>query len=321
MRNLRYSKRISLTAAAAAATALLLGLGTVPALADSPTSTFPIGWAPIGIYPRSNTVWSSSHSGAAIPNGTPVEVVCEAEGQAVSSSAGTSVIWDRLASPANAWIPNVFLATGYAAWTPGVPRCSDYDASIAQEQRDALSTSEGQYDRAGAAEWARTNAIGFTHRYGDNCTWFVSNALWQGGALPKSAEWTDSSRDIGNLASRWDVFLSGPTKDATVAARLRDYLTSTGLATSSSTELNLADPIVPGAKLGDLIAYDWDPDDTADGTVDHAMIITGFDAQGSPLVSGQTNDVVDQQWQHTHDGQLIVDTKKVVRAYLVHITY
>lgn len=50
--------------------------------------------------------------------------------------------------------------------------------------------------------------------------------------------------------------------------------------------------VVPEAQLGDVILYDYGSGTTlADGSVDHAMIITGFSGQ-YPLVSGHSYDVI-----------------------------
>jgi hypothetical protein len=75
---------------------------------------------------------------------------------------------------------------------------------------------------------------------------------------------------------------------------------------------------VPGAKVGDLIFFDWDPNGRADGSVDHVDMITGFQ-NGAPLLTGQSNKVRDNPWQLTHTGQRVVDTVTSVQAYLVQI--
>jgi len=202
-----------------------------------------------------------------------------------------------------------------------VPRCVDLDAQNAAQQRLAeLSTSEGLYDRAAAAQWARDNATVFPHRYSENCTWFQSHALWLGGGLPETGTWTEDSHNLFDLTSKTDVFAGGPTKAATLADALKNELVDDGYGTLSEP-LDTSNPIIPGAKLGDLVGWDWDPKGIADGFIDHWFMITGFDASGSPLVSAQTNDVVNQRWQYASTGQPIVDTKVVARAYLLHGTW
>ena len=303
-------------AAITAATAVIVGISAMPAAADD-LHTYPVGWAPIGIYPRQDTQWDSAHVGDAIPDGTPVTVVCETEGESVTSAAGTSTIWDRLDS--GAYLPNVFLNTGAAGSTPGSPNCATYDTPAPAPAPAAVT---GQYDRAGAAQWAVDNDSTFPHRYPtDDCTWFVTHALWLGGGLPKTSSWTDSSHTPWLLADKWDAFSlsGGPTKASALADALKNELLNHGYATISSQPLDMSNPVVARAQVGDLIAYDWDPKGTADGAIDHMMLITSI-INGAPLVTGQSNDVVNQRWQYDHTGALIVNTKHVVRAYLVHIT-
>jgi len=66
------------------------------------------------------------------------------------------------------------------------------------------------YARGAAQQWALANVSG-SHKYPEDCTWYVSRALWAGG-MDKTPDWTDSSFDLGRVASVKQP--GGPTKTA-----------------------------------------------------------------------------------------------------------
>lgn len=113
----------------------LIILGTIqPAQA---TTSMRVAFTNIGIYPRADRSMSSSKVGAALPDGTFVTIECEAEGEPVSNGYQTISVWEKLTD--GTWLPNSFVDTGYAGYTPGVPRCgSQQTATASQASASAL---------------------------------------------------------------------------------------------------------------------------------------------------------------------------------------
>lgn len=166
------------------------------------------------------------------------------------------------------------------------------------------------YDREAAAAWALANVNG-VHRYREDCTWFVSQALWAGG-MPKTRDWTSEPAFASD----------NPPLTATVADYFKNYLAYES-AFATITELSWTQNNIPEAELGDVIAYDWnDPNGHAgpvDGKVDHLAIITGFSGQ-YPLVSAHTLDVANQGWTYSQNGdRWISQIYPGSRVYLIHI--
>lgn len=127
-------------------------------------------------------------------------------------------------------------------------------------------TNNNIFDRNRAATWAMDNAEVQPPSSG-SCTWFVSNALWQGG-LAKTTDWTSD----GTLGSTSNVFkriykdahtlVYGPNLPGTIDAwnpvDLKNYLLQTYPdSTWTPVILSSTTNAVPQAQLGDLIFYDW----------------------------------------------------------------
>jgi hypothetical protein len=200
-------------------------------------------------------------------------------------------------------------------------------AGLLMEAPPAMAAT--RYNRDAAVKFARSMALDKEpYLFDNNCTWFVSRALWAGG-LPKSETWTPWTLNPDLVASRAHLLKGGgPSKAAASADRLKNYLVrETKLATIR--ELDFGNNNVSDAKAGDVIFYDWD--NGADGVVDHAMIITGFSKDSNnrykyPLVSGQSRGVIDQgwTWSGTHVPGWIEEKYKgsngKARAYLVKIS-
>jgi hypothetical protein len=72
----------------------------------------------------------------------------------------------------------------------------------------------GDYDRSKAASYALRHFDDPERFREEDCTWFVSNALWAGG-MHTTDKWTTNSRDWGALASKGDIVRGGPTKTTT----------------------------------------------------------------------------------------------------------
>lgn len=146
------------------------------------------------------------------------------------------------------------------------------------------------YDRQRAVTWARGRVYDDPDpiKFESNCTWYASKVLWVGG-LPIDDEWTYKSADLSKVASKWHY--PGPTRTATTADKLVEYLVDKGYASHKKLEWYQND--VPEAQLGDIIGYDWDGG--ASGSIDHVMVVTGFSGQ-YPLVSGHTLPRLDAGW-------------------------
>lgn len=268
---------------------------------------------------------TSTKTGRALPDGATISVECEAEGQPVSNGSETISVWDRLTNAT--WIPNAFVATGYTGWTPGVPRC---DAEATASTTPATPDLEwGLYDREAAARWAQDHAYD-NPVMDEDCTWFVTQALWQGrfndaGELT-SYSTTDGAfgsdlRSIAVAARRagvppWQPF--NPARTATMADRLPGYLRAEGWATITMIE-HWSDNTANGAQLGDILAYDWNDD----SKYDHLAIVTSLNAQGYPSVSEHSSGHRDRYWSWSEGAGDWIEfaTDGMAVAYLVHITY
>uniref|UniRef100_UPI003F497045 amidase domain-containing protein n=1 Tax=Paenarthrobacter ureafaciens TaxID=37931 RepID=UPI003F497045 len=186
-----------------------------------------------------------------------------------------------------------------------------------------------KFNRSEAARFARSMALDKEpYLFDNNCTWFVSRALWAGG-LPKSATWTPWTNSPNLIASRRHLLQGGgPSKAAASADYLKNYLVKEARV-GVIRQLDFNNNNVRDAQLGDVIFYDWD--NGADGRVDHAMIVTSFSADSNskyryPLVSGQSRGVLDQGWTWSGGRSgWIADkyrgSRDQARAYLVRITY
>ena len=199
--------------------------------------------------------------------GTVVSFSCYLQGNAVTGPWGTETIWDRLDSGgyvADAWIYTK--SNG-----PVVPQCSTAPGPA--------SGSPGQenYNRGAAESWAWAH-LNSAPKFTDDCTWYVSQALWAGG-LPQSSLWTGKSYDWSLQASR--AMYPGPTKDAADANDLVNYLVSNGLA--SRVAISWSDNTASGAMPGDIIAYHWNTGE-ASNQVDHLAFVYNLNAQGYPDV-------------------------------------
>lgn len=318
--NMSHPKRL----AAALALAAISLMGTaLPAHAATPMR---IAFTKIGIYPRAEASMSSAKVGNALSDGTTVSVECEAEGQPVSNGDETISVWEQLTD--GTWIPNAFVATGYDGWTPGVPRCSTPTDSSAEPAVPARY-EWGLYDRPAAAKWASDHAYD-NPVMDEDCTWFVTQALWAGG-FNNAGELTSYSENDGAFGSDlrsiavaaqragvppWKPF--NPARTATMADRLPGYLESEGHAAISQIE-HWSDNTANGAELGDIIAYDWN----GDTKFDHLAMVTSLNEQGYPSVSEHSNGNRDRYWSWSKEAGNWIEfaTQGKAIAYLVHITY
>lgn len=262
-----------------------------------------------GAYPLTEPRVGAAPAGPAIPEGGTVTVECEFEGPTVENSPYPSTkIWTRLQG--GAFISQAFLFTGRDGWTPGVPRC---EGTVQDKPAPEVPKKPQQkYDRQKAVKWALDN-VNTTPRFEQDCTWYVSQALWKGG-LPESDLWKSSNKP----------FWFKPPKASANANEFKEYLVNKAKY-ATIRELSWSQNDVPEAEVGDIILYDLnEPGGHAgpvDGFVDHAVIITGFSGK-YPLVSGHTNAVRNQGWTYSNTNDKFIE--QVVpgsRVYLLHITY
>ncbi|KJL24877.1 putative amidase domain protein [Microbacterium azadirachtae] len=319
---MKRSLRLLLTAFAAAVALAVVGNVVLPLAAPSAraASNITIRWTHIGIFPRAAPSMSAAHAGAAVADGTTITVACEGPGDSVTSDVTTSTIWERTVD--GKWYPNAFTDTGHDGWTPGIPRCDS--AATAQPPRNAVPSQ--RYNRTAAVDWAKAH-WNDSPRYDEDCTWFISQALWVGG-VPKDNRWTDSSWDWSNLTSKWTI--PGPTKPATLADNFKSYMRDSGKATVR--ELKWNENQMPDAQIGDIIGYDWghlrgkDLIKGADGILDHLMIITSIDNQ-YPNVTGHTANTQSSGWTWSKGAgdwweKAYRDANgNPPRVYLIHVNY
>lgn len=248
-----------------------------------------------------------------LSNGQAIDISCQTKGTLVGVGLpGTPTdVWDRLT---NGWyITDYYTSTPGlgGSYTPGIPQCGSALPAPSPTPRSI-------YNRTAAKNWALSNYNNWNGSLlfyrGDDCTYFVSEALWAGG-LPKTADWTNNSTDPSKLL--WaHVWNPGPTKDATDADMFKNYVVNSGIATIK--EISWSDNTAGGAQIGDIIGYDWNG--PADGILDHLAIVTDFNSQGYPLVSQHSKPQRDRYWSWSLEKhQWIQFARPGSRAYLIHI--
>lgn len=263
-----------------------------------------------------DTTWS-------IPTGSDLLIGCWTEGTPVTGSYGTTTIWYSTPQYPGGWVTDAGIWTG--SNEPVTGRC---DSSITPSQPtdsfvitdenllDTIITDpwvvirEIAYDRTVAVDWAREHAYD-TGRYENDCTWFVSQALWAGG-MPKTEEWTDWSMDWSNLTSRLDF--PGPVKTATLADSFTNYMITGGWA--DFYIIDWSDNTASGARVGDVIAYDWD----GDGVINHVSLVSSLNADGYPNITQHSPAASDRYWSWSATKKdWIQNVHKNSKAYLIKI--
>lgn len=278
-----------------------------------------------GFAPRSQPKRDSEEAiYGEFPEGTEVIIECETEGETVNNNFSDSNIWARMYD--GLYIPNSFIHTGIDGRTPGVPTCNELDSLHSGEvekfakQLEADSDRTTKYDGEKAARWAVEN---YNHpkqrRFEYNCTWFASQALWEGG-LPKSDIWTDISplwkRKIPNPIRHG---FRGVTLEARSVQHFQDYMSKSWEV--EKHEINdWSDNSLGGkVRVGDVITYDY----SGDGEVDHAAIVTQLTDEGYPKVT-EVNDSGTKKpnrfWSWSlNKNTWIKDSYPNAKAYLLHI--
>ena len=214
--------------------------------------------------------------------------------------------------------------------TPVLTAAGAYGLEWTAEQ--IASTSS--YNRVAAARWALSHFADWNGGYGEgDCTYFASTMLHSGAKWSLTDDWTTNVAwwDFGRMASKWSF--GGPSKDFVDAQAFQDWIRKTGYADVSEVtdEGKAGQPLTAEAQVGDLVQYDfhdsgqqhWRPD----GTVDHTMVIVGFQ-DGQALVVGVDDVPVDakgnpnpNRWQNAvNPSKTMFQRYPGARAYLVHIT-
>lgn len=135
------------------------------------------------------------------------------------------------------------------------------------------STVNPQYDRTAAVAWALDNAND-PQAYPAECTWFVSNALWQGGFAQTTA-WTSAGTHGKTVAT------SRPgTVDAWGVPNFVNYMRAHYSVTWTPLG-NMSKNAVPNAQPGDIIVYSWD----GGKTLDHMAFVVGIASGQYPEVA------------------------------------
>ena len=299
--------------ALASATVTALLLVGAPSASASGGNSYQISWTKIGIYPRSTPSMDAQYrSGAAIPDGKRITVVCETTGETVTSDAGTSNIWEKTAD--GVYFPNVFVATGHDGWTPGVPRC---DAPLPPQPDNPAPTASRDKAVAWATENYKKPQLGFM----SECTIFASRALWAAG-LKQTRTWTNATKDAdlqgGFSAWNWATQSAVPSKAATVAQTFVEEMVASGQA--DRVPIAWTDNTASGAQLGDVIAYDWE----GDGHIDHVALVTSLNADGYPSVTQKTPDQLNRYWSWSDTDGGWISSPKVfphAKAELIRVHY
>lgn len=140
-----------------------------------------------------------------------------------------------------------------------------------------------QYNRLKAVQyaerWWNTYNPAFI-KFENNCTNFISQCLYAGGA---------PTRGYPNRGTGWWLQNKNYSYSWAVAHSLRLFLANskTGLR---AREVSSPDQLL----LGDVICYDFE----GDGRFDHNTIVTGKDAYGMPLVNANTYNSRMRYWEY-----------------------
>lgn len=245
--------------------------------------------------------------------GASVTLVCWSSGTSVTSpfeGQTASTIWYKVAGYPNAWISDAYLYTG--SDQPVTPQCSDSESSPSTEN----ATTQQKYNGTVAAQWAKDHLEESDRFEKGDCTWYVSQALWAGG-LPRTRIWDAVTKRLGPRGAY--LTYSEVTPTARLAHEFTNYLVDRGLATKQEVT-DWTDRSVMGANIGDVIVYDFN----ADGTIDHATIVTAIDPDGVVKVTQHGPSRSDKPWDWSSTQNTWLRSPEVepnTRAYLLRITY
>lgn len=225
---------------------------------------------------------------------------CWTYGSSVTGPYGESTIWYRHEGGPRGWLPDAYLWTG--SNDPVTAKC-----------RGFTDPDDNHYSPEKAVAWAKAHAND-ANRFDQDCTWFVSQALWAGG-LPKSDDWTDLSTDLSRIPKNLKKYgFPGVTPAARLADDLWLYLIQKGHAEMTLTKWD--SDTVKEADLGDIIAYDYD----GNGTIEHLAIVTGIAADGEPNVTQHSPAEVDTYWSWVKSkDKWLREVRPDAKVYLLQI--
>jgi hypothetical protein len=193
-----------------------------------------------GVFYRDSPSWSDTRRipGVGVYDGDRVELICGRLGTSVGpyDNRAWSLVRNLSRPVGEGWVNEHFIDDGAPSnsFLAAEPQCGAAGAGVT-------------YNRTAAVRWARLHAQD-APPYPAACTWFVSQALWQGG-LPKTTDWT-SVGSHGRLQKRPGTVAAWAVPDF-IRYMLRRY------PRSNFTQLNFRTNKVPAAQPGDVIAYDW----------------------------------------------------------------
>lgn len=150
--------------------------------------------------------------------------------------------------------------------------------TIKEESRRAFN-----YDRAEAVRYAEYWWNDYNpayRRFEDDCTNYISQCLFAGGAPMRGAP----NREVG-----WWYQTDNWSFSWSVAHSLRWYLSGSNQGLKAS-EVSSAEELMPG----DVICYDFQGDDRWD----HNTIVVRKDMYGMPLVNAHTNNSRNRNWTY-----------------------
>jgi Putative amidase domain len=229
--------------------------------------------------------WSGPGTGRIVDqlggNGTPVEVVCETTGP--TEDGLPYVVWDQLDD--GTYVYGYYLDTPGDGYHPALTPCSGSGAGPKPPSPPSPppggGTTANRFNAAGAAAWARANAMSSANPYGfgDDCTDFVSRAMHLGGGMLEQIvqgvlPWNhtdDHNWYEYQLFGRWIGTYSWGA-----APHLANFLRITGR--SQQVSLQAAGP-------GDLIFVNWgshgrdlpagQTEMSGPGGIDHVGMVVG----------------------------------------------
>lgn len=258
---------------------------------------------------------------ATIPHGATPNYECYARGENVNGTTlWLKVNWQGLTGYYSSYYDNIPLSDqNNMEIYYGLYACDVVD--IQNQQSPEMLFLKGSYDREAAVDWALKN-VQNPQPFTAACTWFVSQALWQGG-LPQTPAWSgDGFHGFRNIrpgspmsttaSMLFNYFHGMPWKFDIL--QLRGGEEPSRFATGS----------VPEAEPGDIIAYDWGKGEG----VSHLALVVEKESNGYLKVAewGTVNhagDVVPYKtrgftWSELSDDWLSAD-KPDMKAWLIHV--
>lgn len=263
-----------------------------------------------------------------MPEGTQFTADCYVNDTPIGERSNPVWLHGRDASGVEGYFTDYYSSSRWSAEDKSdlPPLCGEQSESYVEPRKNNLQGHEasptftGEYNRERAVSWARANAQMQPPADG-SCTWFASNVLWQGG-LPKTDEWTSE----GAYGNKFKTALLGSELSGTYAAwnvqAFNAYLRDT-YPKSTWRELDFARNVVPEARPGSLIFYDWGKGEG----ISHVSVVVDIapgqypevaewsagpdGSEGSEYVSrGWTRSEVSKMWlqeKHPHIKAYILD--------------